>query len=366
MASDARSATTDPLAEPLRNDPVRRRGALAAADRFLVRIGIAWATAVLTAVAVVASLALTMVIEALLYGHARSSDLPVAALVATLVSAPICAHAQSLIGKIRESRQALKQLSKHLVVALQDAEEANRAKSRFLANMSHELRTPLNAIIGFSDMMRSQLMGPIGNPRYLEYTTDIHASGTHLLTIINDILDLARIDAGGAKLKSVAECDMEAILDGTLRMVRPLAEKQRVAVRRAADGRLPRLLVDERMVRQILINILSNAIKFTPAGGQVAIELGTTEAGDFVLLVVDSGVGMTAPQIVVALTPFGQNDNHLSNENRGTGLGLPLAKAMMEMHGGRLSIESAPARGTSVALTFPADRVVRPRAALSA
>jgi len=366
MTADARPDPTDPLAVPPPTGGRRRTDALATLDRFLIRIGIVWATAVLTAIAVVASLALTMVTEFLLYGHARPADLPVAALVATLVSAPICAYAQSLIRKIRVSRQSLKQLSEHLVLALQEAENANRAKSRFLANMSHELRTPLNAIIGFSDMMRSQLMGPIGNPRYLEYTKDIHASGTHLLNIINDILDLARIEAGGATLQDVAECDMEAIIDATLRMMRPIAEKQRVTVRRETGSRSPRLLAAERMVRQILINILSNAIKFTPAEGRVAIVHRMTEAGDYVLRVTDSGVGMTPAQIVVALTPFGQNDNHLSNENRGTGLGLPLAKAMMEMHGGALSIDSLPGRGTTVALTFPGERIVRPTSALSA
>ena len=339
---------------------------LAALDRLLLRVGIVRGTAVLTGIAVTASLALTMATEYLLYGAPRPSDLPVAALVATLVSAPICAYAQMLIRKIRASRRALKQLSEQLVLALHRAEDANQAKSQFLANMSHELRTPLNAIIGFSDMMRGQLLGPIGNTRYLEYVRDIHTSGALLLQIINDILDLAQIEAGEAAPQDMVECDMQTIIDGTLRMLQPIADKQQVAIHREPGCDAPSLMAVERMVRQILINILSNAIKFTRTGGRVVLRQSLGHAGDYTLAVTDTGVGMSAAEIVVALTPFGQNDNQIADEIKGTGLGLPLAKAMMEMHGGVLRIDSAPGRGTTVALTFPAGRVVRPCTTLSA
>jgi signal transduction histidine kinase len=365
MTVTAPSNLPDPRGGPARGPDRPARG-LAALDRLLVRVGIVRATAVLTGIAVTASLALTMVIELLLYGAIRPADLPVAAIVATLVSAPICAYAQSLIGKIRSSRRSLKQLSEQLVLALQRAEDANRAKSEFLANMSHELRTPLNAIIGFSDMMRAQMLGPIGNPRYLEYARDIHVSGSHLLQIINDILDLARIEAGEAAPRDMVECDMGSIIEGALRMVRPIADQQQVALQREGGGEAPHLMAGERMVRQVLLNILSNAIKFTPPGGRVAIRERIGGGGDYIIAVTDSGVGMTAAEIVVALTPFGRNDNQVADEIKGTGLGLPLAKAMMEMHEGALRIESARGRGTTVELIFPARRIVRPSLPLGA
>ncbi|MGE5146006.1 MAG: sensor histidine kinase [Candidatus Eiseniibacteriota bacterium] len=348
------------------NDPDRPARGLAALDRLLVRVGVVRATAVLTGIALTASLALTTLTELLLYGTVTPRDLAVAAIVTTLVSAPICAYAQSLIGKLRASRRALKQLSEQLVLAVHRAEDANQAKSQFLANMSHELRTPLNAIIGFSDMMRTQLLGPIGNARYLEYARDIHTSGSHLLQIINDILDLARIEAGEAAPQDMVDCDMAEIIDGTLRMLRPIADKQRVTIERAAGCDTPRLTAADRMVRQVLINVLSNAIKFTPSGGRIAIRDRMSGTGDYIVAITDSGVGMSATEIVVALTPFGQNDNQIGEETKGTGLGLPLAKAMMEMHGGALRIDSAPGRGTTVELRFPASCIVRDGATRSA
>ena len=366
MPVSARSDMPNPRGAPPPSGPDRSVHGLAALDRLLVRVGVVRGTAVLTGIAVTASLALTMATEYLLYGAIDPSDLPVAAVVATLVSAPICAYAQALIAKIRASRRALKQLSEQLVLALHRAEDANQAKSQFLANMSHELRTPLNAIIGFSDMMRAQLLGPIGNARYLEYARDIHTSGAHLLQIINDILDLARIEAGEAAPQDMVECDMGTIIDGTLRMIRPIADKQGVEIHREAGCDAPRLTAAERMVRQVLINILSNAIKFTRTGGRIVLRQSMDRDGGYTLAVSDSGVGMSAAEIVVALTPFGQNDNQIADETKGTGLGLPLAKAMMEMHGGTLLIDSAPGRGTTVALIFPASRVVRPCTSQSA
>ena len=352
-----------PIEQPADTD---RHSALAALDRFLVRGSVIRGTAVLTVIAVLAALVCTIGVEYLLYGRMDPEDLIVASLVTMLVAAPICAYAQSLIRKIRASRRALKDLTEHLAVALQRAEDANHAKSQFLANMSHELRTPLNAIIGFSEMMRSQLLGPIGNPRYLDYAKDIHNSGSHLLNIINDILDLARVEAGEAAQQETEECDMDALVDGMLRMLRPIAAKQRVTVTREAGCEAPQLLVAERMTRQVLINIISNAVKFTPEGGTVVIGHRMTAGGDYALSVADSGVGMSPAEIVVALTPFGQNKNPLNSSNKGTGLGLPLAKAMMELQGGALDIDSTPGRGTTVTLIFPAERVVQPCIALSA
>jgi signal transduction histidine kinase len=335
-----------------------RASRLVALDRFLVSIGVIRATAVLTIVAVLASLLLTVVLEYQLYSRLKESDMVVAALVATLVSAPICAYAQILIGKIRASRQSLKLLTTSLALAVARAEDASRAKSRFLANMSHELRTPLNAINGFSEMMSTQVLGPVGNPRYLDYAKDIHNSGAHLLDIINDILDLARIESGQAELRDVTECEMETIIASKCRMMQPIAEKRQVSLLPGRGHAPVRLLASDRMVGQVVINVLSNATKFTPAGGRVSIDQTITEAGDYVLTVTDSGIGMSPEQIVVALTPFGQNETRLDDGNKGTGLGLPLAKAMMDMHNGSLSVDSAPGRGTTVRLTFPAERVV--------
>jgi signal transduction histidine kinase len=326
--------------------------------RQLGRLGLAGASAVLVAVAVLLGEIAHYGVGALL-GHPFSLAFAFeVAVVAALVAAPIIVYAQLVIRELGDSRRALRNMAERLAIAVDGAEQANIAKSQFLANMSHELRTPLNAIIGFSDMIQAQTFGPVGSPRYLDYLKDISQSGHHLLRIINDILDLSKIEAGRASVHDEEEFPLAAAIEATTRMMRPLAERERVALEAPASATGLRLVAVERMVCQILINLLSNAVKFTPAGGRVSLSAARTPEGGLLLAVTDSGVGMAPNEIKVALTPFGQVSNALSRKHTGTGLGLPLAKAMMELHGGTLRIASAPGQGTTVSLYFPPERVV--------
>jgi PAS domain S-box-containing protein len=240
--------------------------------------------------------------------------------------------------------------------AKNQAEGANRAKSEFLANMSHELRTPLNAIIGFAEIMRDRLLGSIGNPRYAEYADDIHTSGTHLLGIINDILDLSKVEAGRLELTEEL-IDLHVIVKSTVALLRDRAAAGGLEVKTELAG--PRLMVrgDERKLKQIVTNLLSNAVKFTPAGGEVVIAARIDERR-VVLDVRDTGIGIAPEHVARALSPFGQVDSRLSRRYEGTGLGLPLARALAELHGGTLTLDSAPGRGTTVRVTLPPERVV--------
>jgi len=243
-----------------------------------------------------------------------------------------------------------------LRAAKEEAEVASRAKSDFLAGVSHELRTPLNAIIGFSEVMRNQMFGPIGDSHYEEYAADIHQSGHHLLSLINDILDLSKIEAGKFALHedSVTVADT---IEAALRLVRQRAEKKEVELVRAVAPRLPRLYADGRALKQVLLNLLTNAVKFTPQEGRVTIGADLAPDGDLVVTVVDTGVGMSAADMEQALTPFGQADSDVARDQEGTGLGLPLSKHLVELHGGSLTIESAPGAGTTIRATFPASRL---------
>ena len=247
---------------------------------------------------------------------------------------------------------------KELSAAKFQAEAASKAKSDFLANMSHELRTPLNAIIGFSDLMKSQALGPLGNGTYVEYAADINFSGNHLLEIISDILDVVRHESGKMELREDA-VEVEAVISEALRLVAPQAEQGRLElVWQAPEPALPALYCDHVRVRQMLLNILSNAVKFTGPGGLVEI---TAELKDGLQLVVkDSGVGIGPDDIARIMTPFGQILSVYSRSHQGTGLGLTLTKALVERHGGRLSLTSTVGVGTTVRLSFPAERVVRP------
>jgi signal transduction histidine kinase len=242
--------------------------------------------------------------------------------------------------------------------AMQEAHAANKAKSTFLANMSHELRTPLNAIIGFAEIIEGQLFGALGNERYLEYVRDIKDSGSHLLEVINDILDLSKIEAGRIELVE-EEVSVERVLVSAERLVKDRAMKQGLALVRDCPPGLPRLRADSRFLRQILLNLLSNAIKFTDSGGEVRLSAAVSETGEMALTVRDSGIGMDPADLSVALSPFGQLDNAYSRRFEGTGLGLPLVKSMTEMHGGRLDIETAPGKGTRITILLPAERVRR-------
>ncbi|HEX6956486.1 MAG TPA: HAMP domain-containing sensor histidine kinase [Ferrovibrio sp.] len=238
------------------------------------------------------------------------------------------------------------------------AEEANRAKSEFLANMSHELRTPLNAIIGFSSIIKNEMLGPVNIPRYREYAGDIHGSGEHLLAIISDILDLSKVEAGKFEL---AEDDFDAddIMTIAARLVREKMARAQLELEVVPARELVTLRADRRALLQVLINLMSNAVKFTTVG-KVTLSAGPVEDGGFAYTVIDTGIGMNPAQIKVALQPFGQIQNALTRVQPGTGLGLPLSDRLIRLHGGRLDIQSAPGSGTRVSVYLPPYRVVSP------
>jgi two-component system, cell cycle sensor histidine kinase PleC len=244
-----------------------------------------------------------------------------------------------------------------LGAALQEVEASGRAKTSFLATMSHELRTPLNAIIGFSEMLYEQRHGPLGSHQYRDYARDIYHSGKHLLDLVNDILDLTKIEAKRMELREEF-VDAGELVPICCRMLRPKAEQGGVALETRILPGLNPLRADRAKLRQILFNLLSNAIKFTPSGGCVTVTAEPLAAGGIALTVTDTGIGLAPEDIPRALQPFRQIDNSLSRIHQGTGLGLPLAKALAELHGGTLAIESEPDRGTSVTVTFPPERVV--------
>ena len=254
-----------------------------------------------------------------------------------------------MLGQIQRHEEVLRK-------ARQQAEAANRAKSDFLANMSHELRTPLNAILGFSEVMMREVAGPIGQPHYREYATDIHDSGRHLLEVINDILDLSKIEAGRVELVD-GRVELGPLVEKAVRLVSDRAEQAEVEIRLLSEPDLPDLIADERLVKQALLNLLSNAVKFTPRGGRVEVSLLLAADGALCLSVRDSGIGIAEADLERVLTPFTQAESALSRNYQGTGLGLPLTKSFVDMHGGTLALESRLGEGTEVTLRFPAKRV---------
>jgi signal transduction histidine kinase len=251
-----------------------------------------------------------------------------------------------------------KRAEAQLIEAKESAEAASRAKSEFLANMSHELRTPLNAIIGFSEILLMETLGPIGTPAYRDYAHDIHESGVHLLDIINDILDLSKIEVGRLDLNEMT-LDVSVVIESCIRIVRERAGTAGLELICDVPHDLPLLQADERMSKQVLLNLLSNAIKFTPRGGTVRVGAGTLEDDALFIRVEDTGIGIAPGDLAKALQPFIQIDSSLHRKYPGTGLGLPLAKSMIELHGGRLDIKSAAGAGTSVTIRFPPERSAR-------
>ncbi|MEQ9641309.1 MAG: HAMP domain-containing sensor histidine kinase [Alphaproteobacteria bacterium] len=251
---------------------------------------------------------------------------------------------------------AQRRSERELRLAKEQAETANFTKSKFLANTSHELRTPLNAIIGFAEMLHSEMFGPLGSARYVGYARDIHASGQHLLGIINDLLDLAKIEAGRFELRE-GTVALTAIVEASLRLVAAHAAHNGQTLRSDLPADLPTLWADDRILTQVLVNLLSNAIKFTARGGEIVIAARADPSTGVELSVTDNGIGIAAADIDVALTPFGQVDAAFNRRYQGTGLGLPLAKHLVELHQGSLSIDSNPGIGTRVRVQLPAKRI---------
>ena len=243
--------------------------------------------------------------------------------------------------------------NQQLFLAKIGAETANRTKSVFLANMSHELRTPLNAIIGFSEIIKIAMFGPLGE-RYRGYGGDIFDSGTHLLNLINEILDLSKLEAGQFELHE-EDLDLPAIIQACMHLMEPQAEKAKIQLSKACDNALPVIHADDRRMRQILLNLLSNAVKFTPKGGQVRVS-AHLKSGSLTIAVSDTGIGMAPEDIPKALEAFGQIDSKTSRKHHGTGLGLPLVKHLVELHGGTLTIESKVNIGTTVTVALPPER----------
>ena len=236
-----------------------------------------------------------------------------------------------------------------------EAEMANQAKSEFLASMSHELRTPLNSIIGFSEIITTKGMGPVGNARYVEYAGHIHESGRFLLELVNDILDLSKIAAGKASLRE-QEVDLEALAGTCMMMMQQTADTGGVCLKSRPVAAT--IYGDELKLRQILTNLLANAVRFTPSGGTVTLSMMPQASGGLDLIIADTGVGISAHDMAKVLEPFGQANNAIKGAASGTGLGLPLAKAFAELHDATLSLASAPGVGTTVTVSFPAARVV--------
>ena len=250
-----------------------------------------------------------------------------------------------------------KRMEKDLVAAKLQAEDANRAKSTFLANMSHELRTPLNAVIGFAEIIKSELLGAINEPRYRDYAADILSSGKHLLQLINDILDMTKVEAGTYQLREDV-CDVAKLVGDAAALVTNLAIQNDLTVRVDVPDDIPFLFADERCVRQMLVNFLSNGIKFTPKGGNVAACARLEPDGAIAIAVVDTGIGMAQDDIPQALSPFRQLEGSHSRKHEGTGLGLSLTKAMLELHEGTLLVDSKIGAGTTVTAHFPPRRTI--------
>jgi two-component system cell cycle sensor histidine kinase PleC len=255
-------------------------------------------------------------------------------------------RAESIITKQHE-------MTMDLSSAKASAEAENREKSKFLANVSHELRTPLNAIIGFSEILKDEVMGPLGNEQYKEYVRDIHSSGVHLLSLINDILDFSKANAGKLEIE-LSDVDVNKLLKSSMRLVLPRAQEAEVTLNEDLPSDHAVLKTDPKRLKQCVLNLLSNSVKFTPSGGTITLRAWDSVSDQrFVIEVVDTGVGIAAKDISKVMATFGQAENKLSRRYEGTGLGLPLSKKLVELMGGTFEIQSEEGKGTTVIISLP-------------
>ncbi len=275
----------------------------------------------------------------------------------TLATLEARAEKDALIGELEQAK-SISDEARHR------AESANVAKSRFLAQMSHELRTPLNAILGFSEVMKSEIFGAHAVPVYKEYSADIHNSGVHLLNLINEILDLSRIEAGRYELNEEAVSLVHVVAD-CHHLLKLRASSRGITIHEVFELDMPRIWGDERATRQIVLNLLSNSIKFTPQGGEIWLKVGWTASGGQYLSVKDTGSGIAEDEIPIVLASFGQGSNSIKSAEQGAGLGLPIAKSLIDMHGGTFTLKSKLRIGTEVIVTFPPERVMSALAPMS-
>jgi two-component system cell cycle sensor histidine kinase PleC len=268
----------------------------------------------------------------------------------TLASLEARAEKDALIGELETSKAISDE-------ARRRAEAANIAKSRFLAQMSHELRTPLNAILGFSEVMKGEIFGPHQVAAYKDYAGDIHNSGVHLLGLINEILDLSRIEAGRYELNE-EPVSLAHVVGECAHLLQMRAKSRSLTIHEMFENDMPRLWADERAVRQICLNLVGNAIKFTPQGGEIWLKAGWTASGGQYVSVKDTGPGIPEEEIPIVLASFGQGSNSIKSAEQGAGLGLPIAKSLVDLHGGTFTLKSKLRIGTEVVVTFPPERVM--------
>ncbi len=280
-----------------------------------------------------------------------------AAVPVLLTGAPIVAGGTEQTCLVLRDLRRFKTAEAEAMTARRRAEQANEKKSDFLAKMSHEIRTPLNAIIGFAEVMLEERFGPLGNDRYREYLTDVRESGEHIMSLVNDLLDLSKVEAGRLDL-SFTGIRLNDIIEQTVAIMQPQANRQRVIIRTSLSGTVPPVVADSRSLRQVMMNLLSNAIKFTSAGGQVIVSSVVTAEGGVALRVRDTGVGMTEEETALALEPFRQVGARHETGLKGSGLGLPLTKALTEANRAQFAIRSRPGEGTLVEIVFPRARVL--------
>jgi two-component system cell cycle sensor histidine kinase PleC len=279
--------------------------------------------------------------------------------------APLADKIDPRLQELEAEREKLKAEIEALILsaseagkARDDAEAANHAKTQFLAMMSHELRTALNAILGFSEIIRSEALGPVGFDEYRIYAADIYTSGAHLLSVINDLLDLAKVESGMVDLRDEL-VDPASIVDETVRIVSKTEAARNIRILSQPDADTPNFRGDKRRMRQILLSLATNAAKFTPADGTVCVRAYQSADGGVVMETSDTGIGIPADDLERVMQPFVQLDNQLTREYHGTGLGLPLCKQLAELHGGSFEIESAVNEGTTVRVTMPPSRTVQ-------